>query len=57
MYRAFHVLVDWVLLTWIWDVPQSCLGSRHRVTLVVCDLVGFTEDIGYCDYLGTIHKV
>ena len=27
-YRASHVLVDWVLLTWIWDVPPPCLGSR-----------------------------
>ena len=26
--RASHVLVDWVLLTWIWNVPPSCLGSR-----------------------------
>ena len=22
-----HLLADWVGLTWIWDVPQSCLGS------------------------------
>ena len=28
IYRASHVLEDWVLLTWIWDVPPSCLGSR-----------------------------
>ena len=28
IYRASHVLVDWVLLTWIWDVPPPCLGSR-----------------------------
>ena len=28
VYRASHVLVHWVLLTWIWDVPPSCLGSR-----------------------------
>ena len=28
LYRASHVLVDWVLLTWIWDVPLPCLGSR-----------------------------
>ena len=28
LYRASHVLVDWVLLTWIWDVPPPCLGSR-----------------------------
>ena len=27
-YRASHVLLDWVLLTLIWDVPPSCLGSR-----------------------------
>ena len=27
-YRASHVLEDWVLLTWIWNVPPSCLGSR-----------------------------
>ena len=27
IYRASHVLEDWVLLTWIWDVPPSCLGS------------------------------
>ena len=27
-YRASHVLVDWVLLTWIWDVPPPCLGSK-----------------------------
>ena len=27
-YRASHVLLDWVLLTWIWDVPPPCLGSR-----------------------------
>ena len=27
-YRASHVLVDWVLLTWIWDVPPPCLGGR-----------------------------
>ena len=27
-YRASHVLVDWVMLTWIWDVPPPCLGSR-----------------------------
>ena len=27
-YRASHVLVDWVLLTWIWDVPPPCFGSR-----------------------------
>ena len=26
--ELLQVLVDWVLLTWIWDVPPSCLGSR-----------------------------
>ena len=26
-YRASHVLVDWVLLTWIWDVPTTLLGQ------------------------------
>ena len=24
LYRASHVLADWVLLTLIWDVPPSC---------------------------------
>ena len=28
LYRASHVLVDWVLLTLIWDVPPPCLVSR-----------------------------
>ena len=23
MYRASHVLADWVLLTWIWGVPPG----------------------------------
>ena len=27
-YRASHVLVDWVLLTWTWDVPPTWLGSK-----------------------------
>ena len=27
-YKASHVLIDWVLLTWIWNVPPPCLGSR-----------------------------
>ena len=26
-YRVTHLLADWVGLTWIWDVPLSCLGS------------------------------
>ena len=28
LYRASHVLEDWVLLTWIWNVPSPCLGSK-----------------------------
>ena len=28
LYRASHVLEDWVLLTWIWNVPPPYLGSR-----------------------------
>ena len=28
IYRVSHVLEDWVLLTWIWNVPPPCLGSR-----------------------------
>ena len=27
LYRVTHLLADWVGLTWIWDVPLSCLGS------------------------------
>ena len=25
--RVTHLLADWVGLTWVWDVPLSCLGS------------------------------
>ena len=27
LYRLTYLLGDWVVLTWIWDVPLSCLGS------------------------------
>ena len=30
-YRVTHFLADWVGLTWIWDVPLSCLGSTAAV--------------------------
>ena len=31
LYRVTHLLADWVGLTWIWDVPLSCLGSTAAV--------------------------
>ena len=29
LYRLSHPVANWVLLTWIWDVPSSCLGSSY----------------------------
>ena len=29
LYRVSHLVADWILLTWIWDDPLSCLVSSY----------------------------